>query len=466
LRSADFVCAARRYWLSVFPRVAREVHRRRVLAMRIPDSALRGFALQALERKRGNLEGAAAFATLVPRASRPAVVSALVACQAICDYLDLLSEQPNRDPIANGYRLHEALVVATTRGEPHRDYYAHYSHDDDDGYLRTLVDGARAALSALPSLPSIVDPLGQAAERIAVYQSLNHGDANGSHEPFERWATQTTTAHAGLRPWETAAGAGSTLAVFALIASAADPRLRRSVVHEIENAYFPWIGSLHSLLDSLVDYDEDVATEGRALVGHYPSPHDAANRMGMIAGEAMDRAAALPGGRRHALIVAAMTSFYLCELHGSRSPHAQLVSPSVLDAIGGLAVPTMAILSARRSLRGVQMSPSGVWSDAGSARLESQVPDFPLFFSAASGNHSCLTRTDAHSVPCPPGGQVVRPRTLRARVCGRTLRLGPLEAGWSVVYRAVASAGTAEASIGTAEASIARRERALRVGAQ
>jgi tetraprenyl-beta-curcumene synthase len=357
--AADFACAARRYWLAVFPRVAVEVCRRRALATQIPDPALRRLALEALDRKRGNLEGAAAFAALVPRESRSFVVRALVACQAICDYIDLLSEQPNRDPVANGYRLHEALIVAITRGEPHRDYYTHHPHSEDGGYLRALVDAARAALSALPSVTSVGEPIGWAAERIAVYQSFNHGDAHGSYEPFERWAIKATPPHTGLRPWETAAGAGSTLAVLALIASAADPQLKQCTARDIEEAYFPWIGSLHSLLDSLVDHDEDLAIEGRALVGYYSSPAEAAIRMRTIAREALRRAMALPNGRRHALIVAAMTSFYICELHSSASQHAQLVAPSVLEAIGGLAAPTMAILGARRSLRRLSTDTSG-----------------------------------------------------------------------------------------------------------
>jgi hypothetical protein len=49
------------------------------------------------------------------------------------------------------------------------------------------------------------------------------------------------------------------------------------------------------------------------------------------------------------LIVAAMTSFYLCDLSMSSSPHARLATPAVLEAIGRLARPTMLILSARRA---------------------------------------------------------------------------------------------------------------------
>jgi tetraprenyl-beta-curcumene synthase len=351
--AADFFCTARRYWLGVFPRVAREVCRRRTLATRIPNPALRRLALEALDRKRDNLEGAAAFAALAPRVSRPYVVKALVACQAICDYLDLLSEQPNPDPVANGYRLHEALIVATTIGMPHADYYLHHEHGEDGGYLSALVESVREALTALPLLSVIVEPMSRAARRVAAYQAFNHGDTSGSYESFERWASAETPPATGLCWWETGAGAGSTLTLFVLIASAADSNLSPSDVPAIENAYFPWIGALHSLLDSLVDHDEDLATGERGLIDCYSSPIDAAGRMRAIANEALRRAVTLPNGRQHALILAAMTSFYICEIHRSTSQHAQLVVPAVLEAIGGLAAPTMAILSARRSLRAI-----------------------------------------------------------------------------------------------------------------
>lgn len=396
--AADFVCTAWRYWLAVFPRVAREVGRRRALAVRIPDPVLRDLALEALDRKRCNLEGAAAFAALVPRVSRPLVVRAVVACQAICDYLDLLSEQPSQDPVANGFRLHEALIVATTPGRSHSDYYLHHDRRDDGGYLRALVESVREALAALPLLSLTAAPMRRAAERIACYQSFNHGDTLGSYDQFERWAAAETSPATGLHWWETGAGAGSTLTLYVLIAAAAHPCLRPSDVWAIENAYFPWIGALHSLLDSVVDRDEDLASGERGLIDCYPSPLDAATRMRTIAGEALRRAAALPRGRLHTLIVAAMTSFYTCEINRSASPYARLVAASVLDAIGGLAAPTMAILGARRSLRGLldpwHPSPSPAGPSRARERpvhLESQVPDFPLFTDAMGVHHVLVT---------------------------------------------------------------------------
>jgi len=89
--AAAFVDAALRYWLTVFPRVGRGLRHWHERAGQIPDQELRRIAFDSL-RKRGNIEGAAAFAAFAPRSRRAAVVRALVALQAAYNYADLLSE--------------------------------------------------------------------------------------------------------------------------------------------------------------------------------------------------------------------------------------------------------------------------------------------------------------------------------------------------------------------------------------
>lgn len=372
--AAEFMCAARGYWLGVFPRVLAEARRRRKLAARIPDPALRRLALQALDQKRGNLEGAAAFATLAPARQRPLVVRALVDSQTICDYLDLLCEQHNHDPVANGYALHGALLNAVAGPEAaDADYYRHHAHGDDGGYLRALVQSVGASLTVLPGRPAVAQSILLAARRIAAYQAYNHGDAEGSYRPFERWAIREGEACPQLSWWETGAGAGSTLGLHVLIATAADAAVRRSDATAIEQAYFPWIGALHSLLDGLVDRGEDIVGEMHGLIERYVSPAQAARRMHIIAGEALERAQALPQGSRHTLILAAMTSFYLCDLRRPASSQlSAAVVPAVLDALGGLVAPSMVVLRARRSLQSGSCPELPLANGRGLPKLESR----------------------------------------------------------------------------------------------
>jgi tetraprenyl-beta-curcumene synthase len=345
-----FLDAALRYWLTVFPRASREVSHWQRRAAQIPDPTLRRLGIDSL-RERSNIEGAAAFAAFAPRAHRAAVVHALVAFQAAYNYADLLSEQPHENAIANGHRLHEALPAALQAtpdpNAPQLDYYALHPQRDDGGYLRELVGAARASLSTLPSFPAVAGSAQIAAERIVTFQSLNVGTEQGDHVALAEWARERTPTGSELEWWEVAAAAGSSLGVHVLIAAAAEDGLQQKDVAALDRTYFPWIGALHSLLDNLVDRKEDVRTDQPSLVSYYASPVQAADRMRMLAEESVGRARALPRGRRHLLILAAMAGNYLSNPEAN-TPEVSDVARSVLDAIGELAKPTLLVFRLRR----------------------------------------------------------------------------------------------------------------------
>lgn len=318
-------------------------------ATQISDPLLRRHALAAQRSERGNIEGAAAFAVLAPRTHRAGVVRATVAFQIAYDYVDSLAEQPGGDPVANGYQLHLALLAALDPGREHVDYYRHSLANNDDGYLESLADTCRGALMALPSYDAVLAAAVRAVERMIVYQSLNHG---GCARPIDThmlasWAASITPDHTDLRWWETAAGTASSLGVFSLFAAACQPDLHPGEASAVEVAYFPWIGALHVLLDSLVDRAMDTQMGHHSLVEHYASVEEAAARIGSIAARAMRATTTVPQASQHALILAAMTSFYL-SAPGARTSHAGPITRRVLEAMGTMARPTMVVLRASR----------------------------------------------------------------------------------------------------------------------
>jgi tetraprenyl-beta-curcumene synthase len=359
--SVTFAGAARCYWLSVFPRVRRELRLWQRRAGAIPDGPLRQVALTVQRTKRGNIEGSAAFAAFAPRAHRTAVIRAQLAFQAIYDYVDTLAEQPHTCPIRNARQLHRALLATLDPNASRTDYYQYHPHRDDGGYLQTITDACRVALVTLPSYPAVVGQACRLAERIVTYQSLNLTQTQGSHRALAHWASQQTPPATDLRWWETAASAGSSLGIFALIAAAARPAARPHEALAIERAYFPWIGSLHSLLDSLIDLSEDSATEQHNLIQHYRSPHETAARLRTLAAESARHARALPHGLQHAAILAGMASHYL-SAHEAQLRHARPAKTAVLDAVGGLAAPAMLILRLRRAARAL---PHAAWGSRG-----------------------------------------------------------------------------------------------------
>ena len=344
-----FAGASRRYWLGVFPRVCAERRRREARAQQIPDPLLQRVVLDAL-RKWGNIEGATAFAAFVPARRRAAAARAMASFQAAYNYLDMLTELPNTDPAVNGQLLHHALLVALDPDAQHLDYYEHHHLHDDGGYLTDTIDECRAALAELPSYAAVAPAALRAAERIVAFQSCNTGELQGDYLALERWARAATPVGSGLRWWETAASGGSSLGIYALIAAAAQTHVESGEIAAIEDAYFPWIGALHSLLDNLVDIAEDYATGQRSLVGCYASSLDAATRMRLLSERALGAAEDLPDGRGHVLVLAAMASFYLSTPEAS-APAARPIAQAILEALGEPAKLSMLVFRSRLRLR-------------------------------------------------------------------------------------------------------------------
>jgi tetraprenyl-beta-curcumene synthase len=342
-----FAQAVPRYWLSVYPQIRVQRERQRRSAAAIPASRLRGIALSALQAKRTNIEGAGAFAAFVPASRRRAVLGAQVAFQALYDYLDSLTEEPHADPVGYSRRLHGALAAAL---RPAAAPAGTHDEGEDGGYTAEMIGRCRACLCELPRYEAMQPSVARLAQHIVSYQSFNVSDAPEPQRALERWARQATPGGSGLRWWETAASAGSSLGLFALIALAASPTATVEQARAIERAYFPWVGALHSLLDSLIDAAEDAVGGQQSLIERYGSEREAAARLTLLARESLARVSMLPDAGAHAAILASMAGLYLAEPQ-ARGPRARRARRQVLRALGGPTLPAMLIARLRRRVQ-------------------------------------------------------------------------------------------------------------------
>jgi len=134
---------------------------------------------------------------------------------------------------------------------------------------------------------------------------------DGLSRRLRRWAAREAIHHQArgdgpdLYWWEVTA--------FALIAAATDSAIRPRQVSAIDRAYFPWIGAVNSLLDSLIDHAEDAGPGKHGLLDYYDSAEQLAARRELIADEAHRRARAVDYSGGHTLILAARMSFYLTQ---------------------------------------------------------------------------------------------------------------------------------------------------------
>jgi tetraprenyl-beta-curcumene synthase len=339
------------YWLTIFPLVSRELSRWRARARAIADPALREIAWRTLAQEGLNAEGAALFALLAPFSRRRAAARLLVRFQVLYDYLDALTERPALEPLRSSRQLHLALIAALGGPAPANGYFAHAPFGDDGGYLAELVAGCRAIFCLLPGAVHAGPHALRAARRSAEGQSQSHAAASIGGRTLISWAERSTPAGSGLSWWETAAATESSLVIHALLANAAHADAGAEEAACIAAAYWPWVTGLNALLDDLVDTAEDAADGTHSYVAHYADRDVTAARLGAIAARARRAVDGLPRRGRHAVILAAMTSFYLSAPQASDAEIGP-VARRVRAEIGIDLRLLMAMLRVRRRLAG------------------------------------------------------------------------------------------------------------------
>jgi tetraprenyl-beta-curcumene synthase len=334
------------YWLTIYPRARKEIHRCKRLACEIDDPTLRAHALDKLTSERLNPEAAAFFAVLAPRRHHRVLVRLLVAFQVAYDYLDAINEQPSTASLRNGLQLHRALTDAVRGQSSEVDYYMHHPQHDDSGYLATLVEDCRVALRQLPSGAAIEPVLVRATERCGEGQSHNHAVLVEGEPQLIAWTDSLKDPH-GYLWWELAAAGISCLGIHALLAIAACT----STLQDAENvdaAYFPSVCAISALLDSLIDRPGDAAGTNHSFVGHYPSSAATAKRFAVIAGEAHALAHRQRHWARHAVILAGIASYYLSAPEAG-SEFARSAAARTLACLGPATTPMRAVMCWRRS---------------------------------------------------------------------------------------------------------------------
>ena len=292
--------------------VAREVRLWRARARAIPDPPLRDDALSALTRKRGHTDGAALLWT-IPRVRDPSLLRLLVGYEIIWDFLDGVNERGAAAGQVNGRQLHLALVDAIDLTRPIADYYRYHQCGDDGGYLRMLVAACREHCRGLPSYWEIRPMLVREAIRAQVL-AINHDlDPALRDTDLRRWSAQTFPATSDATWFELTGAASASLTVHALLALGAEPVRGEGqrLTEQTCAAYFPWISTATTMLDSYVDQAEDLANGDHSYLSHYATPQIAATRIRELVERSLIEGRALRDGERHVVIVACMVAMYL-----------------------------------------------------------------------------------------------------------------------------------------------------------
>jgi tetraprenyl-beta-curcumene synthase len=330
------------------PAVSREVRRWRALAEAIPDDHIRQDALNALNKKRGQADGAALF-SILPRERNLGFLRFLVVYQIMWDFLDSAHERA--PDLANGRQLHLALIDAVDPSRPIRDYYRHHPWHDDGGYLRTLVERCRDCCATLPSYERVRALIVDEATRAQVL-AINHDpDPRKRDAGLRDWARAEFANEREVVPASSASGSGATehaacwfeltgaasagLATFALLALACEQECGEEEIEQARDAYFPWASAVACMLDSYADQAEDAANSDHSYVAHYTTPVVAKQRMCLLVSRYIREVGALRKAETHIVIAASMAALYLSK-NSARAADMQHTSRDIAAAGGSL----------------------------------------------------------------------------------------------------------------------------------
>jgi tetraprenyl-beta-curcumene synthase len=207
-------------------------------------------------------------------------------------------------------RLSRSFIDAVTpASEPCGDYYAFHPEGDDGGYLSELVATVRHALARLPASDAVQAPLLVAAQRSSESQLRIHAASRSGHAGLERWAR--AQALESPRQWrELLAGAASSvLCAHALITAAADPHTTPEQGQQILRAY-TWISALPTILDSLVDREQDARAKRSGYIELYKSSDELAARLSEVARIAVGHARRAPHPGHHVMTLVGIVAYY------------------------------------------------------------------------------------------------------------------------------------------------------------
>ncbi|MDN5361449.1 MAG: tetraprenyl-beta-curcumene synthase [Moorella sp. (in: firmicutes)] len=311
-----------------FPGVNRELAGWRQRAATIPDLQLREQALASLTLKKFHCQGGSVYAVW-PHHYRRELLRAIVALQTISDYLDNLCDRAGVLEEESFRQLHLAFTDALLPGGAGHDYYAAYPYHRDGGYLQTLVQACRTSLAALPGYALVRDEALYLAALYCRLQVTKHIEPGKRQEKLQAWLQPLLDQiPARLYWWELAAATGSTLGIFALMALAARREVREQEAARIREAYFPWIGGLHILLDYLIDQEEDWVGGDLNFCAFYRDGVEAGRRLSYFWQESLAAARELPDPAFHLLVVRGLPALYLSDVkaaQGEQLPARQVI---------------------------------------------------------------------------------------------------------------------------------------------
>lgn len=273
---------------------------------------LKSQAVQSLTNKKFHAQGGSVYA-MYPGANIESTVKFITAFQTISDYLDNLCDSSGVQDEKSFRQLHESMLDSVDASRGVSDYYMYYPYKEDNSYLRYLVEACRKEILKLPSYHLIEEKIKNYVALYSDLQVYKHLDMSVREKRLKEWALQYKKKYRDISWFEFSAAAGSTLGIFIFFAAAQSPHLTKDQVDLIDFAYFPYICSLHILLDYFIDAEEDIKEGELNFCSYYDNKQHCRDRLSFFTDMSLKGCVRLSYPDFHKTIVKGLLSMYLSD---------------------------------------------------------------------------------------------------------------------------------------------------------
>lgn len=297
--------------------------------------------LASIKEKKFHCQGGAIFSAYKYEFDET-VARFIIAFQTISDYLDNLCDRSSTYSSEAFASLHQAMheVFFDYQNSEHNsgNYYLHYHWNKDGGYLQHLVGVCRKQIQNMPYAELLKYDMGFFTKLYTELQVFKHLHPSIRVEKLHDWTdiyihnSNISSRVAGLKWWEFACAAGSTLSIFTLLPMA-QGKISLKEKQNILDCYFPWICSLHILLDYLIDQEEDQYEGDLNFVSYYNDREETLERLSYITEKAYKKARSLSESKFHTTVISGLLAIYLSD-QKVETQNLQLIRQRLLN-IGG-----------------------------------------------------------------------------------------------------------------------------------
>ncbi len=174
-----------------------------------------------------------------------------------------------------------------------------------------LSDQCRLQLAVLPSFKQAAPKIKKYMQLYIDLQSYRHYPASVSKETLKNWCGSYLMRYPEISEWEFCAAADSFLGIAAMYAAASRPGISGEEITLLDEACFPWLSGLCSLLDAAINFRTTGNTETHNFFSYYKNLKECEDRILYFTEKAEKACMKLKESSLYIRLLKTMTALYL-----------------------------------------------------------------------------------------------------------------------------------------------------------